>query len=53
MDRSHIVQVPAWFRTIRLVQIGLAVAVLLLSAIGLGLVAAYGGPGYALFTVCD
>jgi hypothetical protein len=51
MDRSHIVDVPVWFRTVRLVQIGLAVLVLLLNAIGIGLLSAYGGPGYGIFTV--
>jgi len=50
MDRSHIVQVPSWFLTARFVQIGLAVLILLLNAIGLGLLSVYTGPGYGVFT---
>jgi len=50
MDRSHIVEVPVWFRTVRLVQIGLAALVLLLNAIGIGLLTAYASPGYGIFT---
>jgi len=50
MDRSHIVAVPSWFLTVRYVQIGLAALVLLLEAIGLGLLTLYGGPGYGVFT---
>jgi hypothetical protein len=51
MDRSHIVEVPSWFLTIRFVQIGLSILVLLLNAIGLALFSFYGGPGYGIFTV--
>jgi len=50
MDRSHIVEVPSWFLTVRYVQIGLAALTLLLEAIGLGLLTLYGSPGYGVFT---
>jgi hypothetical protein len=50
MSYQNFVEVPAWFRKVRLVQIGLAVLILILNAVGIALFS-YGGVGYGIFTV--